>query len=176
MLDGGRLTTEAKAAIDIVADYDAVLATGHLSEAEIRAVVDYALGRGHRRIAVTHPEMQCPNLSIDTQVELARAGCLMEYCAVNCMPMFQSVTSDQMKDAIDAVGPENAVIATDSGQPFSPKLPDMFRSFAQVLHEKGVSLEAIATMAIRNPARLLGIEPRNTDVVPMDELCGVAQG
>ena len=74
------------------------------------------------------------------------------------------------------MGPENSVIATDSGQPFSPKLPDMFRSFAQVLHEKGVSLEAIATMAIRNPARLLRIEPRNTDVVPMNELCGVAQG
>ena len=157
MLDGGRLTAAAKAVIDIVADYDAVLATGHLSEAEIRAVVDYALGRGHGhlseaeiravvdyalgrghgRIVVTHPEMQCPNLSIDTQIELARAGCLMEYCAVNCMPMFQSVTSDQMKEAIDAVGPENAVIATDSGQPFSPKLPDMFRSFAQVLYEKG---------------------------------------
>ena len=95
------------------------------------------------------------------------------------MPMFQAVTSDQMKEAIDAVGPENAVIATDSGQPFSPKLPDMFRSFAQVLqvlHEKGVSLEALAAMAIRNPTRLLGIEPRNTGVLPMDELYGVAQG
>ena len=176
VLDGGRLTAAAKAVIDIVADYDAVLATGHLSEAEIRAVVDYALGRGHGRIIVTHSEMQCPDLSIDTQIELARAGCLMEYCAVNCMPMFQSVTSDQMKEAIGAVGLENAVIATDSGQPFSPKLPDMFRSFAQVLYEKGVSLEAIATMAIRYPARLLRIEPRNTDVVPMDELYGVAQG
>ena len=30
-------------------------------------------------------------------------------------------------------------------------------------------------MAIGNPARLLRIEPRNSDVVPMDELCGVAQ-
>ena len=175
VLDGGRLTAETKAVIDMIADYDAVLATGHLSEAEIRAVVDYAIGRGHGRIIVTHPEMQCPDLSIETQVELAGAGCLMEYCAVNCMPMFQAVTSDEMKEAIDAVGPENSVIATDSGQPFSPKLPDMFRSFAQVLHEKGVSLEAIATMAIRNPARLLGIEPRNTDVVLMDELFGVAQ-
>ena len=61
------------------------------------------------------------------------------------------------------------------GPALQPKLPDMFRSFAQVLHEKGVSLEAIATMAIRNPARLLGIEPRNTEIVPMDELFGVAQ-
>ena len=175
VLDGGRLTADARTVIDIVADFDAVLATGHLGEAEIREVVDYAIGRGHGRIVVTHPEMQCPDLSIDAQIELARAGCLMEYCAVNCMPMFQAVTADQMKDAIDAVGPDRAVIATDSGQPFSPKLPDMFRSFAQVLHEKGVPLDAIATMAIRNPARLLKIEPRNTEVVAMDELFGTAQ-
>ena len=100
---------------------------------------------------------------------------MMEYCAVNCMPMFQSVTSDQMKDAIDAVGPANAIIATDSGQPFSPKTPDMFRMFAQVLQEKGLDLDAIATMAIRNPAKLLGIAPKNNSVIAHEELGGVAQ-
>ncbi len=106
---------------------------------------------------------------------MAKRGCVMEDCAVNCMPMFQSVTSEQMIDAIEAVGADNAVIATDSGQPFSPKTPDMFRSFAQVLHEKGVALEDIWKMAMRNPARLLGIEPTHAAVQPMDELFGVAQ-
>ncbi len=91
------------------------------------------------------------------------------------MPMFQSVTSDQMKDAIDAVGADRSIIATDSGQPFSPKTPDMFRMFAQVLHEKGISLEDIATMAIKNPARLLGIKPKLDKVQLAEELFGVAQ-
>ena len=175
VLDGAKLTTAAKDVIDVIADYDAVLATGHMSAEEINALVEYSIGKGHRRIIVTHPEMQCPNLSIDIQIALAKEGCMMEYCAVNCMPMFQSVSSDQMKEAIDAVGPANSIIATDSGQPFSPKTPDMFRMFAQVLHEKGLDLDAIATMAIRNPAQLLGIAPRNTDVIPHAELRGVAQ-
>ena len=175
VLDGGRLSAAARDVVDVIAGYDAVLATGHLSAEEIHALVDYAIGKGHRRIIVTHPEMQCPNLPIDVQVALAKEGCMMEYCAVNCMPMFQSVTSDQMKEAIDAVGPANSIIATDSGQPFSPRTPDMFRTFAQVLHEKGLDLEAIAVMAIRNPARLLGIAPRNEDVVRHAELRGVAQ-
>ena len=175
VLAGGRLSPDARTVIDMIADFGAVLATGHLSEKEIFAVVDHALGRGHDKIVVTHPEMQCPDLSLDVQVQLARQGCVMEYCAVNCMPMFQAVTSDRMKESIEAVGPENAIIATDSGQPFSPRLPDMFRSFAQVLHEKGLPLDAIAAMAIRNPARLLGIEPRRTDVRLMDELFRVAQ-
>jgi hypothetical protein len=175
VLDGGRLSAAAKEVVDLVADFDAVLATGHLSADEITALVDYAIGRGHRKIIVTHPEMQCPNLSIETQVALAREGCVMEYCAVNCMPMFQSVTADQMKAAIDAVGPQNAIIATDSGQPFSPRTPDMFRTFAQVLHEKGLGLDAIAEMAIRNPARLLGIETRGHDLKLHAELRGVAR-
>lgn len=175
VLNGGRLSDEAKDVVDLIADHDAVLATGHMSEAEIHALVDYAIGKGHRRIIITHPEMQCPNLSLDTQISLAGEGCMMEYCAVNCMPMFQSVTSEQMIEAIKAVGPECSIIATDSGQPFSPKTPDMFRMFAQVLHEKGLGLDAIATMAIRNPARLLGITPLNNEVIAHEELGGVAQ-
>ena len=175
VLNGAKLTTEAKDVIDVIADHDAVLATGHMSAEETYALVDYAIGKGHKRIIVTHPEMQFPNLSIDIQIALAKEGCMMEYCAVNCMPMFESVTSDQMKEAIDAVGPANAIIATGSGQPFSPKTPDMFRMFAQVLHEKGLDLGAIAAMVIRNPAKLLGIAPRNDSVIAHDELGCVAQ-
>ena len=172
---GRGLSANAKNVIDLIVDFDAILATGHLSEKEIFSVVDYAVGKGLKKIIVTHPEMQCPNLSIQSQIELANQNCLMEYCAVNCMPMFQSVTSDQMKDAIDAVGADRSIIATDSGQPFSPKTPDMFRMFAQVLHEKGISLEDIATMAIKNPARLLGIKPKLDKVQLAEELFGVAQ-
>jgi hypothetical protein len=175
VLNGDKLTADAKEVIDLIADFNAVLATGHLSAKEIMAVVDYALSKQVTKIVVTHPEMQCPNLDIKTQVELAKHNCLMEYCAVNCMPMFQSVSADQLTDAIDAVGADQAIIATDSGQPFSPKTPDMFRMFAQILHEKGVSLNDITTMAIRNPARLLDIRPRNDAVKLMDELFGVAQ-
>ena len=175
VLNGNRLDDNVKDVIDLVLDHDAVLATGHLSEKEIFLVVDYAAGRGLKKIIVTHPEMQCPNLSIKSQIELADQDCLMEYCAVNCMPMFQSVTSDQMKDAIEAVGPDRAIIATDSGQPFSPKTPDMFRMFAQVLFEKGIALEDLATMAIKNPAKLLNIKPKFTQIQLANELFGVAQ-
>lgn len=175
VLNGGSLSAPAKDVVRLIADFDAVLATGHLSEKEIFAVVDFAGANGIRKIVVTHPEMQCPSLSTEAQVELAEQGCVMEYCAVNCMPMFQSVSSDQLRDAIQAVGPERSIIATDSGQPFSPRTPDMFRMYAQVLHEKGIPLDDIATMAIRNPARLLGVAPARRSVKLSDELFGVAQ-
>ena len=83
VLNGRSLSDNAKDVIDVTSDFDAILATGHLSEKEIFSVVDYAVGLGHKKIIVTHPEMQCPNLSIKSQIELANQNCLMEYCAVN---------------------------------------------------------------------------------------------
>jgi hypothetical protein len=78
--------------------------------------------------------------------------------------MFHCVLPEQLKEMIDAVTPERAIIATDSGQPFSPKTPELFRIFAQMLFERGVSEKAIAQMAIRNPASLFGIKPVNDSV------------
>jgi hypothetical protein len=173
VLNGGRLTTEAKDVIDIVGDHDAVLATGHLSRDEIMEVVSYATGKGLKKIVITHPEMYVPNLDTDTQVELAREGCFMEYCAVNCMPMFHCVYPEQLKEMIDAVTPARAILATDSGQPFSPRTPELFRIFAQTLHERGVSLEAIAEMAIVNPTTLLGVSPDRTEVEYTDANVGL---
>ncbi len=175
VLNGGRLTEEAKDVVQIIAEYNVVLATGHLEAKEIMALVEYAISKNVKKIVITHPEMYVPNLDIKTQVELAEQGCFMEYCAVNCMPMFHCVTPEQFKEAIDAVTPEKSIIATDSGQPFSPKTPELFRIFAQSLYERGVSLDAIAQMAIKNPASLLDIKPRNEVIVTSDANVGLPE-
>jgi hypothetical protein len=164
VLQGGRLTQDAKDVVDLVREFDAVLATGHISKAEIIELVRYAVETGVKKIVVTHPEMYTPNLDTPTQVELARQGCFMEYCALNCMPMFHCVTPEQLRDMIDAVTPAQATLATDSGQFFSPQAPELFRIFAQTLYERGVTLDAIAQMAIVNPSKLLGLTPARTNV------------
>lgn len=157
VLENGRLTDEVKEIIDIVGAYDAILATGHVSKEEIFATVDYALGKNVKKLLVTHPEFVVPNLDIDTMVELARQGVFMEFCAVNCFPIMHKVTVEQFKEMIEAVGPERAVLSSDSGQPFSAKPPETLRVFVQCLHERGISEEAIAQMSIKNPAHLLGV-------------------
>jgi len=156
-LENGRLTDETKEVIDAIAAHDAVLATGHLSKEEIFQAVDYALSKKVQRIVITHPEFVVPKLDIKTQVELAQQGCFMEYCAASIFPMIACATAEQVKEMIEAVTPERAILATDSGQPFSARTPEQMRVFAQVLHEKGVSEAAIAQMAIKNPAYLLGV-------------------
>lgn len=157
VLEKGRLTPKAKEVIDLIAGYDAVLATGHVSKEEIFASLDYAISKNVSRLLITHPEYTVPNLDIETMVQLARQGAYMEFCAVSCGPMTPASSVERVKEMIDAVGPEHAILSSDTGQPWSPRPPEALRVFAQCLHERGISETAIAQMAVTNPARLLGL-------------------
>jgi 2-keto-3-deoxy-6-phosphogluconate aldolase len=157
LLESGRLTQAAKDVIDIVADYNAVLATGHMSREEIFAAVEYGRARKVSRIVITHPEYYVPNLEDVDIATLAHEGAFMEFCAVSCGPMTPAASIERVKQMIDVVSPERAVIASDTGQPFSPRPPEALRVFAQCLFERGISQSAIRRMAIDNPKHLLGL-------------------
>ena len=49
VINGKGLSADAKSVIDLIVDFDAILATGHLSEKEIFTVVDYAVGKRHKK-------------------------------------------------------------------------------------------------------------------------------
>lgn len=157
VLKGGRLSDKAKEVIDLIAAYDAVLATGHVAKEEIFAAVEYAVRKKVKRLLITHPEYTVPNLSPDAMIALAKEGAYMEFCAVSCGPMTPCSSIERVKEYIDAVGVKHAIIASDTGQPFSPKPPEALRVFAQCLHERGIKEDAIKQMAIANPKRLLGL-------------------
>jgi len=155
--ENGKLTTEAREVVQLVVDYDAILATGHISKQEILATVEFALGVGARRIVITHPELAAPKLDLPTMVELAKAGAYMEFCAVNLLPMFYSISVQGLLEAIEAVTPERAILSSDGGQPFNPRPHEAIRIVIQSLHEKGLPASAIRTMCIENQKRLLGL-------------------
>src|SRR5215472_7971518 len=66
----GALTPDTHAVLDLVAEHDAVLATGHVSWGEHHAVAEEFGGRG--KVLVTHAmeELAGPNLSVEQCVEL----------------------------------------------------------------------------------------------------------
>jgi Family of unknown function (DUF6282) len=157
VLENARLTQATKDVINIVADYGAVLATGHVSRDEIFAAVEYARQVKVAHIVITHPEYYVPNLNDADIATLANEGAFMEFCAVSCGPMTPAASVERVRQMIDIVGPEHAVIASDTGQPFSPRPPEALRVFAQCLFERGVNESAIRRMAIDNPKHLLGL-------------------
>ena len=155
--ESGKLTPEAKEVVQLVVDSDAILATGHISKQEIIGTVEFALSIGAKRLVITHPELAAPKLDLPTMIELARAGAYMEFCAVNLLPMFYSISLQGLIEAIEAVTPERTILSSDGGQPFNPRPHEAIRIVIQSLYEKGLTTEAIHTICIENQKKLLNL-------------------
>ena len=103
--ESGSLTPEAVEVVRLVADADACLATGHLSIAEIRALLDAATANGVTKFLVTHANWALCRLELDVQRELIAAGAYLEYVAVSCCsPIFWEQKPDELAEWIEALG------------------------------------------------------------------------
>ena len=132
----------------VLARHDLVLATGHLSGPEIRAVVLAAKQEGVRRIVVTHPEFTSQRLTVPEQRELAEAGALLERCFTT--PYTGKVSWADLFDHIRQVGPAHSVLSSDLGQPFNPPVEDGLPLFADRLLDAGFTEPEVRTMAVTN--------------------------
>jgi hypothetical protein len=151
----GDLRREVQDVLDLVAEHDAILATGHTSTAEHFAVAR-AFGR-RGRLVVTHAMNAGagPNLSVQECVELADLGAHIEISAATCMGSHGPSVEDVL-DAVRAIGPDRVVLSTDYGwtQDLPRPAPGLV-GFVDVLWEHGAGEDDLRTMACENPARLL---------------------
>ena len=147
---------------ELVVDFDAILATGHISKQEssergIRAQ-HWRQASGHHTPGAGHPKLDLP-----TMIELAKAGAYMEFCAVNLLPMFYSISLQGLIEAIEAVTPERTILSSDGGQPFNPRPHEAIRIVIQSLYEKGLPTDAIQTICIENQKKLLNLRAHRRD-------------
>lgn len=155
----GQVTDEVRQVMRVIARYDMVLATGHLSGAEIASVVDAAVQEGVTRIVVTHPEFTSQRVAVAAQQELADKGALLERCFTT--PHTGKVSWDEWFANIRAVGPEHSVLSSDLGQPFNPPVEDGLALLADRLLANGFTEEEVHTMAVRNTRWLVGADKRD---------------
>lgn len=141
-------------------DHDAVLATGHTTAEEHHAVVRAFAREG--KVLVTHAgeRLAGPHLTAVQARELAEMGAMIELTAQCCDPLFgmEPKTPEQMIEQIRHIGCEHCTLSTDYG--WTTELPHPapgLHRFLERLWEHGMSEADLATMASRNPARLLGL-------------------
>lgn len=152
----GALVPEVRTILDLITEYDAVLATGHISTAEHFAVArDYA-PRG--RVIVTHAMHATtgPRLTVQEVVELADLGATIEFAAHTCMG--EPSTFENVVSALRRLNPENVVLATDYG--WSTNIPHPaagLHTYINALWDEGVEESDLRVMTCDNPARLLGM-------------------
>lgn len=155
--ESGALRPEVQEILQLVAEADICLSTGHLSLAEIRVLVPTARKAGVTRILVTHPDLMLSAISVADQKALADEGAVLEKDMNTLGPPWHSVTLDAMIKSIREVGPPRCVLATDYGQLHSPSPVEGLRVFIQLCLEQGITEAEIRTMVADNPARLLGL-------------------
>jgi hypothetical protein len=154
----GNLIPEVHEVIDLIAEHDLMMATGHLSVPETKLVLAAAKEKGVRRLYVNHPEYII-NATIEEQKELADMGAFIEHLAIFMYPMWPTKAGiDGIVEMIKAVGPERTVLATDLGQIHNPPPWEGLRMFLRVLMEKGIPKEHLKRMVQDNPAFLLNIQ------------------
>jgi hypothetical protein len=153
--DEGDLLPEVQEILDLIAEHEAIAATGHTSTAEHFAVARRFAGGG--RLVATHAMNAGagPNLSVAECVELARLGAYIELSAATCMGG-HGPTADDVVRAIGEIGPEMVVLSTDYG--WTDQLPrpaQGLHSYVDALWEAGAQETELRRMACENPARLL---------------------
>jgi hypothetical protein len=153
----GHLKPAVYEVIDLIAANDIMLATGHLSIAEVRPLVKAAKERGVKRLYLNHPEYII-NGTVEEQIELAKKEVFIEHLAIFMYPMWPTKAGlDGIVEMIKAVGPEQTVLATDLGQVHNPPPWEGLRMFVRVLLEKGIPKKHLEIMVQKNPSYLLKI-------------------
>lgn len=138
----------------MVADADAVLATGHLSAAEARWLLETARGLGVRRMLLTHPGYTVPDMAPEEAAELAALGAYAEVTTFQLLHQ-PGVTGATLAAYVERVGLDRVVLSSDAGQPDSPAPPEALHLLIDTLARAGLDRGALHACASELPEALV---------------------
>ena len=159
--DAGEPLPATREVLGLAARHQLVVATGHLSAFETRAIADAALAAGVRHVIATHPDFPQQDMGLDDQLALARQGVFLERCF--CPPYTGMCDWARMVANIRATGPAAAIVTTDLGQPDNPPVEDGLALMADALQAQGFTDEEITTMIVDNSRLLAGADALRAD-------------
>lgn len=157
--EGDELTDETLRVLDAIAEHDFVIGLSHLSPTEAIALTDEATDRGIEEFLVQHPHANFLNYTHDQMRTITDLGATLEFHYICTTEMMgNAATVDDFVSAVDAVGPENAVMATDGGATANPPAIEQFKRFIRDMLGAGVSEDAVETMVKETPRRVLDLD------------------
>lgn len=157
--DRGVPFPELRRIFSLIKEYDAVLATGHISSEEIRCVVDSARNIGVQKIVITHPEYWVVDLSLEDQKDLiSDYHVILERCFMQPLQNGRWVSNAERNlVAIRKLGAESTILSTDCGNPATPPWEKSMRQYLQFMVDHDINSEELRSMTKTTPARLLGL-------------------
>lgn len=156
----GKALASLTRVLEIAKQHGMVVATGHVSLSEIRALVKEAFRLGADKVVITHaiePRFGA-TLTLDQQKEMVSQGAYIEHCYLTTLPSGGQVNIMDVAQAMRSVGADRCIMTTDLGQATNPHPADGMRSYIKGILDCGLTESELAAMAKGNPARLLGLD------------------
>jgi hypothetical protein len=139
----------------MVAEADAVLATGHVSAAEVRWLLPVARTAGVRRLLLTHPGYTVPGMPAAEAAELTeRFGACAEITTFQLLHQ-PGVTAARLAQYAARIGLDRVVLSSDAGQPDSPSPPEALELLVDSLAREGLDRSALRACAAERPEALV---------------------
>lgn len=139
--------------LDLIADFDAVLATGHVSAPECAWLLDQAASRGIGRVLLTHPSYAVPAMTIADIRSFAERGAYVEITAYQLWHQ-PGMTDAYLADVARAAG-DRLVLASDAGQTDSPHPPEALATLVDRLARQGLDHARLSAAASEVPRSLV---------------------
>jgi len=157
--DDGTLKEELYPIFDLIAETDAILATGHVSVEEAKVAVREATKRGVKKIIVTHPLASFCNYSVKDMKEMLDLGATYLEHTYNDVTRQVShpIKLEDLYNGIKAIGPEHCIMSTDSGQWLNPVPVQQMGIYIKDMLNFGLAGWDIQSMVSDNPAHILGM-------------------
>jgi hypothetical protein len=156
--ENGKLKPEAVTILELVAEADACLATGHLSMEEVAKLQDAAINAGLRKFLVTHVNWALGKRDLDIQRQLVAKGAYLEYVAISCVSStFYEQTPHELAGWIMETKGDHIILSSDLGQGSGPPHPEGIRMLLWALLDEGVPADYLQKMTQYNPAYLTGL-------------------
>lgn len=163
LLDGGmyegRIRDEVKEIVDVVAEADIVLCSGHHTPQETIALLEYVKSIGFKRVLITHANAFLDDYTPDILDKLVDLGGILEISNGVLVPLHARQDPKEVVRIIKQVGADNIVLVSDAGQLENPSPAEALRSFCHILMKEGITLVEVQTMIVENPTRLLNLDP-----------------
>jgi len=144
----------AEEIIQIIAENNMVLSTGHLKPEQIFKLIDMARSHGIWKIVVNHPFAGVVSATLDEQMEMSKYA-FLEHCFVTCMKQHQNLDPVNIKDSIQMVGADRCIMATDFGQPHNSSPSNGMKEYIKILENLGINKSEIHKMTMENPGKLI---------------------
>ena len=154
----GRLLPEVLPILDMVAEHDIVLSSGHLHISEIFPLFEEAKRRGVKRMICNHPTFVI-DATLPDIARLAGMGVYIEHsmCMFAENSKFRAFDPDTLQSLIEAAGVYRTILGSDLGQVGNPRLVDGFLSVIEICLDLGYSEADVRKMVSSNAAELVGL-------------------